>query len=215
MAKQARAEATRQKILDASVELFSDLGYGETGLADVLSRAGVSKGAFYYHFDSKEALATAIIDDFDRKAAIVVDGHFDMDSPKLAGLIEMTFGVQALMHRDPVTRVGQMLSQALGQVSDAGSKLYSGWTQRFVEMVERLVEAGEIRKDVVVVDVAETIWSGVLGAHLLSAAIGDDPYTRLARTWRVMLRAVVDGGALPGFEALLAETARHHRAVAG
>lgn len=64
VALQARAEATRRRILDSAVDLFDELGYGETGLADVLQRANVSKGAFYYHFDSKEAVATAIIEDF-------------------------------------------------------------------------------------------------------------------------------------------------------
>ncbi len=62
MARQARAEATRKKIIDTAVELFIDLGYGETGLAEILQRADVTKGAFYYHFDSKEAVAAAIID---------------------------------------------------------------------------------------------------------------------------------------------------------
>ena len=67
MVMQARAEATRHRILDSAVDLFDELGYGETGLADVLQRAGVSKGAFYYHFDSKEGIAAAIIEEFDRK----------------------------------------------------------------------------------------------------------------------------------------------------
>ena len=63
MPRQARAEATRRRIIDSAVDLFTEMGYGETGLADVLQRAGVSKGAFYYHFDSKESVAAAIITD--------------------------------------------------------------------------------------------------------------------------------------------------------
>lgn len=213
VALQARAEATRRKIIETAIELFSELGYGETGLADVLQRAGVSKGAFYYHFDSKEAVAKAIIDEFDNRAAISVQENFDPDAPTLAGIINSTFAVQALMHRDPTVQVGQMLSQALSQVSSAGSKVYSGWTERFVEMVSAVAKAGGIRPDVDVLDVAEAIWSGVLGSHLVSAANEDDPYTRLARVWRVLVVSIAPQDAVPGLHAMLTDTAARYQAA--
>ena len=213
MALQARAEATRRKIIDTAIELFSELGYGETGLADVLQRAGVSKGAFYYHFDSKEAVAKAIIDEFDRRAAISVQENFDPDAPTLEGIIRSTFAVQALMHRDATVQVGQMLSQALNQVSSAGSKVYSGWTERFVEMVDAVAKAGGIRAGIDLLDVAEAIWAGVLGSHLVSAARGDDPYTRLARSWRVLVLSIAPEEAIPGLHSMLADTAASYQAA--
>ena len=213
MALQARAEATRRKIIETAIELFSELGYGETGLADVLQRAGVSKGAFYYHFDSKEAVAKAIIDEFDNRAAISVQENFDPDAPTLEGIIRSTFAVQALMHRDATVQVGQMLSQALNQVSSAGSKVYSGWTERFVEMVNAVAKAGGIRAGIDLLDVAEAIWSGVLGSHLVSAARGDDPYTRLARSWRVLVLSIAPEEAIPGLHSRLAETVASYQAA--
>ncbi len=84
-----------------------------------------------------------------------------------------------------------MLSQALTQVSMAGARVYSGWTPRFAEMVTTLVEVGELQPTTDVVDVAEAIWTCVLGCHLVSAAVGDDPFTRLSRAWRVVLRSIV------------------------
>ena len=213
MALQARAEATRRKIIETAIELFSELGYGETGLADVLQRAGVSKGAFYYHFDSKEAVAKAIIDEFDNRAAISVQENFDPDAPTLEGIIRSTFAVQALMHRDATVQVGQMLSQALNQVSSAGSKVYSGWTERFVEMVNAVAKAGGIRAGIDLLDVAEAIWAGVLGSHLVSAARGDDPYTRLARSWRVLVISIAPEEAIPGLHSMLAETVASYQAA--
>lgn len=206
MALQARAEATRRKIIDTAVELFSELGYGETGLADVLQRAGVSKGAFYYHFDSKEAVAKAIIDEFDNRAAIAVEENFDPSEPTLDGMIKSTFAMQHLMHRDPAIQIGQMLSQALNQVSSAGSRMYSGWTEKFQEMVNAIAGAGGIRADVDPLDVADAIWSGVLGAHLVSAARGDDPYARLARSWRVLVLSIAPEDAVGRLHGLLDET---------
>lgn len=197
MPMQARAEATRRKIIDSAVDLFSDLGYGETGLADVLQRAGVSKGAFYYHFESKEAVASAIIEEFDRRCDEIMRAEFDGDAPRLEGLIAATFGVQNFMWSDKVGQTGQLLAQALGQVSGTGAKIYSTWTGRFADTVRALVAAGELHAEVDVEDMAEAIWAGALGCHLVSAAVGDDPFTRLGRAWRVVLRSIVpnhDGG---------------------
>ncbi len=196
MALQARAETTRRRIIDSAVELFAEMGYGETGLADVLQRAGVSKGAFYYHFDSKEAVATAIIEEFGSAAGRAADAEFDANSPTLEGLIAVTYAVQALMHNDKLTQVGHRLCQALDQVSRAGAQVYLGWTDRFPDMVKKVIEGGEMLDGVDPNDVAESVWMGILGCNLASAAIGDDPYARLGRCWRVMVRSIVPESSL-------------------
>ncbi len=199
---QARAEATRQKIIDSAVSLFDELGYGETGLADVLEKAQVSKGAFYYHFDSKEALARAIIELFDQRAAEAVDVNFNPAAPTLEGVIRSTFAVQDHMRNETVVNVGQQLAQALGQICPSGAHVYRRWTQQFVEMMKMVIDAGGLRGDVEPNEAAEAIWVAVLGCHLVSAAVGDDPYARLGRSWRILLNstlapsAVADGHAL-------------------
>src|SRR6201988_2610666 len=63
MVRQARSEATRRKIMTSAVELFNEIGYPATGLGDIIERAEMTKGALYYHFDSKESLATASIEE--------------------------------------------------------------------------------------------------------------------------------------------------------
>jgi AcrR family transcriptional regulator len=51
---QQRGEETRSHILDVAGELFAERGYDATSVADVCARAGVTKGAFYHHFKSKQ-----------------------------------------------------------------------------------------------------------------------------------------------------------------
>ena len=51
---QSRSEVTRQKILSSATRLFSLNGYDCTGVAEICDAAGVSKGAFYHHFPSKQ-----------------------------------------------------------------------------------------------------------------------------------------------------------------
>ncbi|MFB8202860.1 TetR family transcriptional regulator [Kitasatospora purpeofusca] len=61
MMKQQRARRTREKVLDAAAEEFSTQGYSRATLNAVAQRTGMTKGALYGHFDSKRALAGALI----------------------------------------------------------------------------------------------------------------------------------------------------------
>lgn len=54
-------ERRRDEILDAALELFSRRGWENVSLADVLAAAEISKGGFYHHFASKEALLEGIV----------------------------------------------------------------------------------------------------------------------------------------------------------
>jgi AcrR family transcriptional regulator len=56
MPQQQRAHETRLRLMDAAQACFAQQGYDATGVAEICQRAGVSKGAFYHHFSSKQAL---------------------------------------------------------------------------------------------------------------------------------------------------------------
>ncbi|KUN29296.1 hypothetical protein AQJ23_00450 [Streptomyces antibioticus] len=57
-----RRPITVAALLDAAFELFAEQGYGATSIADIAARAGLTKGAFYSNFDSKDALFLALFD---------------------------------------------------------------------------------------------------------------------------------------------------------
>ncbi|HEV8649649.1 MAG TPA: helix-turn-helix domain-containing protein [Actinomycetes bacterium] len=56
-----RGSATRQHILAVATEAFLAHGYAGTSLSDLIRAAGITKGAFYHHFPSKEALAVEVV----------------------------------------------------------------------------------------------------------------------------------------------------------
>ena len=55
------AEETRRRILDAATELFNERGYGGTSIRHISERLGMTKGALYYHFTSKDELLFAMV----------------------------------------------------------------------------------------------------------------------------------------------------------
>ena len=89
MAVQVRSGETRTRILESALRLFSESGYDATGVAGICSAAGVSKGAFYHHFETKQAVFLQLLEewlqqlDADLEAALgeaptVVDGLLGM-----------------------------------------------------------------------------------------------------------------------------------------
>ncbi len=59
---QRRGEKTRSHILQAAEECFAQSGYDCTGVAEICRRAGVTKGGFYHHFPSKQALFLELLE---------------------------------------------------------------------------------------------------------------------------------------------------------
>jgi AcrR family transcriptional regulator len=58
---QKRSEETRTRILEAAVRRFAVSGYDAASVDDICSQAGVSKGAFYHHFPTKQAIFLALM----------------------------------------------------------------------------------------------------------------------------------------------------------
>ena len=55
---------TRRKLLDAAIAIIRERGYAATSVDELCARAGVTKGAFFHHFRSKDSLAVAAANDF-------------------------------------------------------------------------------------------------------------------------------------------------------
>lgn len=88
---QQRSEVTRTRITDSAIKLFSDRGYNAASVDDICAEAGVSKGAFYHHFESKQALFLALLDGWLKTVDNAIDSSQDRPAPKMFLQMTKTF----------------------------------------------------------------------------------------------------------------------------
>lgn len=98
-----QGQATRAALIDVATELFATNGYEATAIPAVLDAAGVSRGALYHHFESKEALFEAVLQSVEAEATLKVTRAARGATDPLDGLRRGCAAYLA-MCRDPVVR---------------------------------------------------------------------------------------------------------------
>jgi AcrR family transcriptional regulator len=63
----AQGQATRERLVEVATRLFAERGYEDASIEDVLSEAGVSRGALYHHFRGKDALFEAVVESIEER----------------------------------------------------------------------------------------------------------------------------------------------------
>ena len=59
-----KGQATRDKLLEVAEQSILQKGFAGTSIDDVIREVGITKGGFFYHFDSKDHLAVALLEQF-------------------------------------------------------------------------------------------------------------------------------------------------------
>ncbi len=220
MARQVRSEVTRRKILDAAIEVFGEVGYPAAGWGTIIERTGMTKGALYHHFDSKDSLASAIIEEGSETLVVAFRNVCGSSSPALENMIHGTFAVTNVLNSDKTARAAEQLTAALSGFNKAAAHFCASLVELMTAEARRAAAEGDLREDVDPVVVSESVIGAVFGTRLLSTAIaakglvGDDVNEDLiARTgcmWEVLLGGIASETSLPYFRQFLAREALRH-----
>lgn len=206
MVRQARSEATRRKIIDSAVDLINEIGYPAAGLGDIIEHAELTKGALYYHFDSKEALATAIIEEGSESLLEAFRASCRTSSPAMENVIHGTFVVTDVLDANRVAEAAARLLRTFGGFNPAAKSTLQGLVGELVERFALAVTEGDVRPDSDQAATAATIASAMLGAELLASALADgaDLRARITRIWELTLPAIIAGESLGYYQEFLA-----------
>ncbi|GAA5040291.1 TetR/AcrR family transcriptional regulator [Streptomyces siamensis] len=156
-----RTSDARNKILSAAQALIELRGYSALGVAEICKAAGVPKGSFYYFFDSKEALALAVIDEHwaaQKQAWTRILGSDAEPLQRLRTLFEETEATQRAGQQSCGTVSGCMFGNLTLEMSNQTESIRERLQEIFeaqVDMVESVVAEALARQDVTVTDTRE------------------------------------------------------------
>jgi AcrR family transcriptional regulator len=212
MARQVRSEATRRKILDAAVDVFSEVGYAAADRGTIIERTGMTKGAFYHHFDSMESLAAAIIDEGAQLVLDVLAGLSDSFSPALERMVHGSFVAADLFASNKTARTAEQLTLAFGRFNDTGARVYAIWVEGMSAEVRRAITEGDLREDLDPKLVSESIIGATFGTRILSQSTpgASDLVERLTQMWELLFPAIVTETSLAYYREYLAREALRH-----
>jgi AcrR family transcriptional regulator len=137
--------------LDEAAEAFAHGGYDATSVAQVCERAGVTKGAFYYHFPSKQALFLELLDDW----LADLDAQF-LKARTEAATVPEALRQMATMARQAFETSGEQLPIILEfwtqaardpEIWKAASAPYHRYRAFFADLVRTGIEEGSVRPE--------------------------------------------------------------------
>jgi TetR/AcrR family transcriptional regulator, transcriptional repressor for nem operon len=139
-----RSDTTRDQILRAAAHQFAQRPYYAVGLDDILAEAQLTKGAMYFHFRSKHALALAIVDEQTERAAESVKNLLARKLSGLESLIDVSYLIAVGDITHDVTRASFNLLESVGRTEKLQARLLGGWIQLMGEIAQRGIAEGDI-----------------------------------------------------------------------
>ena len=193
MPTQLRAHETRAAIISAAASLFRSRGYGGTSQNDVAEAAGVTKGALYFHFTSKQHMALAVISAQHEAAMTVVD---EISIDRITGvpaLLEMTYRFAHLLRTDPIVQAGIRLTMESSNLSSPVVEPYLDWIKATEAQLRIAALAGDIADSTDIAAASRFIIPAFTGVQLVSEALDGrtDLYQRIEEMWVLLLPALV------------------------
>ncbi len=148
------ANDTKEKILAAALEMFSQNGYAGTNIRELSASLGLVKSGVYKHYESKEAIWNALLDQMIAYygARFGSAEHLPPAPDSLEGLVEMTMQMVNFTVRDErIVMTRKML--AIEQFRDERAKalatrhFLTGLTQMFSHVFTGMMDKGLLRQD--------------------------------------------------------------------
>ena len=148
------AKDTKERILAAALELFSQNGYAGTNIRELTASLGLVKSSMYRHFASKEDIWNTLLDEmiayYDTRFGSAE--HLPQVPESLEGLVDMTMGmVNFTVHDEKIIKTRKVL--AIEQFRDERARdlatrhFLTGLTEMFTQLFAGMMDKGLLRRD--------------------------------------------------------------------
>src|SRR6516225_7205056 len=190
-AKLRDPEGTRQRLLLAAFHEVYRYGFQSAGIDAILAATNVTKGALYYHFDSKEALGHAIIEEvvakFPRDRWLLPLQQSE-DKDPIDALIGIIRAIPArprdLRAGCPLVNLAQEMSQLDEEFRKRLERIFHDWQEGIATALRRGQYKGTVRRDLVPEETASFLIATVEGYEVLAKNAQD------AKVWNMAIKNI-------------------------
>ena len=189
----AQGEASRAQLIDAAAAVFARLGYDRARMSDIVQASGLSKGAVYFYFDSKESLAVAVLASRQEKWITGVAEILDAAQPGLPRLRALLPAMLTLHRQDPDAWVISRLSQTLAE-DDATREVAAASMRRWIDLVAEVISSADPPEETDPRDLARVVVGAFDGVKSLIGIVGEDAASvqqELARAGALLERMLI------------------------
>lgn len=152
----------KQKLINASIQLFEQKGYKETSVQDIVAMIGVTKGTFYYYFKSKDEVLKYIcltfIEDLLYNQEIIVSQNAKTNTEKLHAIVYLLIENIGLKRKS-----ARIFFREMKNFSESNLKEIKDKRDLFRLQLQQIVEAGVENGEFNVDITADIITFGILG----------------------------------------------------
>jgi TetR/AcrR family transcriptional regulator, transcriptional repressor for nem operon len=169
-----KSEATRQNILQKAFELIYTNGYQTTSVDEIIATTQVTKGAFYYHFKTKDEMGLAIINERMRptfKNTFIEPFQSDVDPLdtiyNLMHHLLMENEDLKVEYGCPASNFTQEMAPWNIEFTKALNELSLEWEKAMIDALEKGKENGKIKSDINAKEITVFVMSGYWGVRNL------------------------------------------------
>jgi AcrR family transcriptional regulator len=141
----ARGLRTRQLILERSAHVFDQQGYAGATLNRLVESTGLTRGAFYFHFESKDALAAAIAEEQAERWHQLRREVERREQDPLRRLVTLVNATSFAYRDDATVRAAGRLLSDRGQINRAMPETAPWWKNTLATMLQSAADAGQLR----------------------------------------------------------------------
>lgn len=194
MSVHASEETRRAQILDAAKRCFATRGYHETKVDDIVREAGLSKGALYWYFKSKEELLDELCDSFSRE---LQEDFLKASEAKKLDPVYLICDLGALMLErvtgDPEHRLIWMEHWSLAARDPKNREKLAAVHQRWLDITVPLIERNIAEGKLKAVDPRQLMWGlmALFDGILTHQAFHQD--IDAPKLWRSITRMLFEG----------------------